>query len=310
MGKTPTAVRISENSRYAYICNIGDSSLSIVDLSTVEVSVPSVKTIAVGAFPSSVAVTTDNRYVCVCNTGTSTLSVIDLTSPSLAVFTVKVGTSPSAVAITKNNMYACVCNDIDGTVSFIDLCKIGGPRPIVYTVPVGENPLAVAMSVDGTYACVCNNGSGTLSLIDLSTITCRRPTVYTLNVGAGPVALSLTHPSTPPTSPVVAASIPQRPPLVKGTIKKRSHKAALLARWKPSPSPNVVKYEIFSFNNYIASIPAKDALYFQTPLFNSSDLKYQKIKKRLRRLARAFRIRAVDADGRVSPFTILKVKRL
>jgi hypothetical protein len=166
------------------------------------------------------------------------------------------------------------------------------------------------MTVDGTYACVCNNGSGTLSLIDLSTMTRRRPTVYTLNVGAGPIALSLTRPPVTTTSPPVAAvSIPQRPPLFKGTIKKRSRKASLLASWRPSPSLNVVKYEIFSLNNYVTSIPAKDVLCFQVPLLGENSRKHHGAKKRLRRLAKAFRIRAVDADGHVSPFTILKVKR-
>jgi hypothetical protein len=145
-------------------------------------------------------------------------------------------------------------------------------------------------------------------------MTRRRPTVYTLNVGAGPIALALTRPTIslppPPPSPIVTTSVPERPLDFKGTIKKLSRNASLLARWRPSSSPNVVKYEIFSLNNYVTSIPAKDMLCFQAPLIGLSVRKHHGAKKRLRRLAKAFRIRAVDTDGHVSPFTILKVKHL
>ena len=121
---------------FAYVCNEGSASVSVIDTSTNAVTA----TVTVGTGPSGVAITPNGSYAYVTNEGAGTVSVID-TSTNVVTATVTVGSSPTGVAITPNGAYAYVCNDGSGSVSVIDTST----NAVTATVTVGSSPYGVAI---------------------------------------------------------------------------------------------------------------------------------------------------------------------
>jgi len=148
------------NSTYAYITNGGSNNVSVIDITTNNVTT----TVPVGSLPEGVAVSPDGRWVYVANLGSNTVSVIDTTKNNVTA-TVKVGTKPKGVAITPDGTKVYVTNYGDSTTFVINTSS----NTVTARVDVGNNPFGVAVA--GTKAYVTNDNDSTVSVIDTSTDT-------------------------------------------------------------------------------------------------------------------------------------------
>ena len=91
-------------------------------------------------------------------------------------------------------------------------------------------------------------------------------------------------------------------------IHKEEKKVRLSTKWKKSLSEGVKKYEIFARNKKIATISAKHHRE-ETIRLHPHRIPDHISKKYRQYLHNKYKIRAVGAQGVVSPFTALKVKR-
>lgn len=152
---------ITPNGQYAYIVDNGNSSLSIVDLTT-NTALP--ETINTGLQPYAIALTPDGYYAYVTNNGGSNVSVIDI-SNNTPINSINVGNNPEGIAIAPDGQYAFVANAGSDNISVIDVAT----QSVTATINVGNYPTGVAITPDGQYAYVANTNSNSISVIDVAT---------------------------------------------------------------------------------------------------------------------------------------------
>ena len=150
-----------------YVTNIGDGTVSVIDI-----AIRNVAFITVGTAPWGVAISPNGSFVYVANSDSSTVSVID-TSTRTVTDTITVGfNGPSGVAISPDGSFVYVTNigDVPGTVSVINTTTGSvSPTPI----NVGREPTEIVVSPDSAFVYVANFGvsgaAGTVSVIDIAT---------------------------------------------------------------------------------------------------------------------------------------------
>ena len=145
---------------YGYVTNIGEDTLSVIDL----VSQSEVDRIPVGQGPYEVALSLDERWALVTNSYTNTVSFVDA-DLGQEVAQVRVGSLPRGLAIGPNGR-AFVANSGEASMSVIDV----NARTSVTTVTgFPSNVWDVAVSLDGRYAYLTNEGgSGDIYQVDTS----------------------------------------------------------------------------------------------------------------------------------------------
>lgn len=151
-------------SPFAYISNVGDNTVSVIDTASNTV----VATVPVGHAPRGVAVNHTATRIYVTNWADGTVSVID-TSTNIVTATIPVGNEPYGAAVNPTGTRVYVTNFASDTVSVIDTVS----NAVVDTVPVGIGPFGIAVSRVGTWtrAYVVNNQDHTVSVIDTNTNT-------------------------------------------------------------------------------------------------------------------------------------------
>jgi YVTN family beta-propeller protein len=174
-------VDLADSLRRVFVCNNGENTVSVVDVSTNSLFTK----VTVGSAPvyDDVAGTLGAQSVYVTNSGSNTVSVIDAES-LVVVATITVGNSPWGVAIVgsvSTGERAYVANRLDDTVSVINVAT----NAVIATIPVGDEPMGVAVAgvVGGETVVVTNSGDGTISLINANTNT----VTFTVAVGSNPV---------------------------------------------------------------------------------------------------------------------------
>jgi serine/threonine-protein kinase len=115
VGNGADGVALSPDERTAYVVNIEDDAVSVVDLPAKS----TVATIGVGDRPVSVAVHPDGRTAYVTNNESRSVSVID-TATRAVVGQLPIGNQPEAVAVAPDGRRAYVVNAGDATMSVID----------------------------------------------------------------------------------------------------------------------------------------------------------------------------------------------
>lgn len=157
VGKEPAEVSFSYDGKYAFVCNGGDSSVSVIDVPTKNV----IKTIAVGANPVG-AWQGKNNMMYVDNETGKSISVIDVSTLSV-VRTYPLSFTP-AMALPSPNNELWVTDTENGKVVFfaIDSTKILGD------LIVGAGAHALTFSGDGKHAFVTNQNAGTVSMISVA----------------------------------------------------------------------------------------------------------------------------------------------
>ena len=161
VGSVATGIKpfVAVAGRYAYVANLGNGTLQVIDVSNP--SAPSsVGSVATGGFPYSVAVA--GRYVYVANY-LGSLQVFDVSNPSApsSVGSVATGGSPNSVAVA--GRYAYVAMYL-GSLQVFDVSNPLAPSS-VGSVATGGSPTSVAVA--GRYAYVAED-SGSLRMFDVS----------------------------------------------------------------------------------------------------------------------------------------------
>ena len=160
VGNTPGGVAVDPTTHTAYVTNINDDTVSVIDEATNTVTA----TIAVGAGPLAVAVDPTTHTAYVTNGGTGTVSVIDGATNTVTA-TFAVGSGPGAVAVDSAAHTVYVANGGAGKVSVIDETT----NTVTASIPVGSDPGAVAVDSAAHTVYVANGGAGTVSVIDETT---------------------------------------------------------------------------------------------------------------------------------------------
>ncbi len=168
----------SSVAQYAYITNINDGTVSVIDTATDTVTA----TVNVGNWPHGIAVNPDGTKVYVGNSRSDTVSVID-TATNAVIDTVPVESGPAGVAVNPEGTKVYVTNSGSNTVSVIDTAT----NTITATVPVGSYPFGITVTPDGTRVYLVNVDSQTVSVIDTATNT----VTATVPVGGGPVWITM-----------------------------------------------------------------------------------------------------------------------
>jgi len=172
VGDGPDGVAVDAAVHTAYVTNIDDDAVSVIDMASRTVT----GTVGVGGGPFAVAVDPAVHTAYVTNGGNGTVSVIDETTGAVTS-TITVGTGPDAVALDPSTHTAYVANGGAGTVSVIDETT----GAVTGTIDVGSGPDAVAVDPAAQTAYVTNLG-GTVSVIDETTGT----VTATVPVGSDP----------------------------------------------------------------------------------------------------------------------------
>lgn len=168
---------------FAYVVNLADNNVSVIDTSTNTV----VATIPVDpspTIPRFIAITPDGRFAYVTNYA-NILSVID-TSINALVDTIilPVGNFSEDIRITPNGNFAYFANSGLDNVSVLNTAT----NTIVANVPVGNSPYGIAITPNGSFVYVTNTGSDNVSVINTNTNT----VVATIPVGDAPVGIAIT----------------------------------------------------------------------------------------------------------------------
>lgn len=173
----PSAVALDTDARLAYVTAWDGHEVSVVDLTTHEVT----DSIAVGVGPYDIAIVSGGTAY-VTNWGSDYVSVIDLDARSV-VATIPVGDRPIGLTLSADHTVAYVANSGSDDMSIIDLATL----TVTGTVEVGSAPHEVAVTSDGTTAYVANAESDDVSIVDLAAMQ----VVGSVAVGDSPVAVAL-----------------------------------------------------------------------------------------------------------------------
>lgn len=176
VGKHPAHVVVSADSRWAYVTNGGENTVSVVDTASLKV----VDTVPTGEYPHGIRLSPDGKHVYVANLKGNTVSVID-TESRQEIGQIPVGKGPAQVGFTPDGQLAFVSLSQEASVAVIDPAS----RKVIRQVSVGEVPIQLYATPDNRFLLVANQGSrknpgNTVSVIDLANFSTQQ-----IPVGSG-----------------------------------------------------------------------------------------------------------------------------
>ena len=223
VGREPHEVAVTPDGRKAYVANVGDDSLSVVDLSQGKVA----RTLKPDSMdqPHGLAVTPDGRHLFVTSEGSHRLYLIDARrdvvqrsittnqkgshmvtigqkgtrawvanrgSDSLSLYelpglkllrTMKVGPGPEGIALSPNGRFVVTSLQGAGQVAVVDAGRSG----VLTRLPAGETPIRVLFPAASPMAIVSNRGSNDVTFIDVA----GRHVIATVTVGRRPGGMAV-----------------------------------------------------------------------------------------------------------------------
>lgn len=180
MGSTPVTADITVTpmpAGFAYITNLNDNTVSVINTTTYEVS-----TIPVGKQPIGVAISKDGQTVYVTNLGSNNISVISASSNTVTS-TINVGQSPYQVILSPDESNLYVSNPSGNTISEINIAT----GTVINTFVVGANPNGIRLSADGTYLYATSALTSNLYVINIAT----NALIAAVPVGITPIDLAI-----------------------------------------------------------------------------------------------------------------------
>lgn len=176
VGKHPAHVVVSADSRWAYVTNGGDNTVSVVDTASLKVA----DTLPTGEYPHGLRLSPDGKQLYVANLKGNTVSVID-TESRKETGQIPVGKGPAQVGFTSDGLLAFVSLSQEASVAVIDPAT----RKVIRKVSVGEVPIQLYATPDNRFLIVANQGSrknpgNTVSVIDLANFSTQQ-----IQVGSG-----------------------------------------------------------------------------------------------------------------------------
>ncbi len=146
VGSSPWCVAVSSDGHYAFVMDLMDKTVSVIDLSLSPTHLQVIKTIPVD-HPWSITASPENKYVFVVNNGPSNVQVIAIDSWQI-VQTIPAGSSPWAIAVTSDNTYAFLADEQDNTVTVINLATL----QVINTITQQNNLTGdIAISPDNNF---------------------------------------------------------------------------------------------------------------------------------------------------------------
>lgn len=181
VGAEPHEVIATPDGRKAYTANVGDKSVSVVDLRTYKM----LRTIHSPAldYPHGLGLTSDGRRLLLTSEGSRRLVLID-TGRDVILKSVTTNQEGShMVAVLKGDRRAFVANRKSGSVS-----EVGVPDlKIARTLKVGAGPEGIATTPNGRWLLVALQGSDQVVILDSGT----REPVARLSTGATPIRIAV-----------------------------------------------------------------------------------------------------------------------
>ena len=159
VGTYPIQLTINSNNSVAYVSNYTSSNISVIDLTTNQVT----NTISVGDNPWGIALSPDESKAYVVVSGEGKVKVIDL-STSTITSDISVGSQPIDIVLTPDGTFAYVTNFGSSTVSKINLVT----NAVTNTISVGSSPRGLAINPTGTKVYTANGEGGFVSEINLT----------------------------------------------------------------------------------------------------------------------------------------------
>lgn len=168
----------------AYVINNGSGSLTIIDMSTRQVT----GQISAGNQPAEMLIMPDNHYALLTLYGSNTLLKLNLRTNSPAG-TATVGTAPGSL-ISPDGRFIYVANEGSNNVTVVDYATMTPASLAVNPIPVGTTPIQVNARGDGQFIYVVNQGSNSISVISAAT----QQVISAQSVGAAPNQFAI-HPA-------------------------------------------------------------------------------------------------------------------
>ncbi len=166
VGSIPFGVAVDAVSNRAVVANVGDGTLSVVNLSALTADPPiSLGTVETAAFVAVNPATNVAAVVDQVSVGRGFLLLVNL-STGQVTDRIRVGQNPSAVAINPTTNMAVVANQDDDTISIVNLST----RRVVATAPVGQSPAGVMIDTATNRALISNFLNNQVTAINLSTL--------------------------------------------------------------------------------------------------------------------------------------------
>lgn len=159
VGKNPHHVIVQPDGKFAWVCNDGDGTVTVIDTETHVV----MNTITVGKGHHEVAFTKDSHFGCVTNSDDNSVTIIDVYTLDVTG-TVDVGKQPHGLGFSEMSGFMYVANEGDGTVSVVDILS----KSVVKTIVTGKEVRTVKFGPDPRYGYALNKGDDTCSRIDVT----------------------------------------------------------------------------------------------------------------------------------------------
>ncbi|WP_111494267.1 YVTN family beta-propeller repeat protein [Marinobacter bohaiensis] len=145
----------------AYVSNEKDNTLSVIDMTSLEV----VETIDVGQRPRGILMSKDRTLLYICASDDDTVQVLDLATRKI-IDTLPSGEDPEQFALHPNNRHLYISNEDDAIVTIVDVQT----KEVLAQIEVGVEPEGMAVSPDGKWAINTTETSNMLHWIDTETM--------------------------------------------------------------------------------------------------------------------------------------------
>ena len=143
-----------------WITNEKDDSISVIDVSTLEV----VRTIETGERPRGITFSNDYSRVYVCASDSDTVQVIDPNTGEI-LYNLPSGEDPEQFALHPNNRHLYIANEDDAITTVVDV----EDRKVIAQIDVGIEPEGMAISPDGKIAITTSETTNMAHWIDTQT---------------------------------------------------------------------------------------------------------------------------------------------
>lgn len=259
VGSAPFGIAIAPDGTRAYVTNSGSNNVSVIDLVMNTV----IATIFVGNDPTEAAISPDGKRVYVTNFTDDNVSVIQ-TASNTVITTIPVGIFPQGVAITPDQAPAAsftFTTGQPGSQTFFDASSSRSPtgQVVLYAWDFGDGKTTMTSSSaishvydqagDFTVTLTVTNSAGTS--------TTQVFTGQTVSHQGGPTAIC---------SQVIGISpLPPshlRVEVIKNKFATQTEYVHRLT-WTPSPSENVIEYQIFRNGKKIAKVSGRGPFVFE-----------------------------------------------
>jgi YVTN family beta-propeller protein len=172
VGKGPSFAVFTPDSRKAYVTNMNDNTISVLDMATMTIST----TISVGQMPDHTAITQDGRFVYVTQGQSNDVAVID-TATDQVIATIPVGKGPHGIASvdSQRQQLIYVGNRGETTLSVINVST----NKVINTVEIGTKAEHITASPDGRYLYIGSLALKSILILDTKT----HKVIKTLKIG-------------------------------------------------------------------------------------------------------------------------------